>query len=157
MEAELLFSGYYRGPRTFLDTYAFLRLYPHGLFVYAERFDSEFDFPGHVAALGLGKAGKSLPDVPEQLDDGRTYLSWGRFTRKKDVPALNWGGQCVGRLADALETTSWSPGPEEVPGQWVIVGPGRLRSTALDGDLVFVPDDPDEPGATAGGRDAGSS
>jgi len=149
MEVELLFSGYYRGPQTFLDTYAFLRLYPHGLFVYAESYDPDFDFPGHIASLGLGKAGQLLPDVPEQLDDGRTYVSWGRFTRQQDVPALNWGGQCVGHLADALETTSWFRQPAEVPGQWIIVGPGRLRSTALDGDLVFVPDNPAELDAPA--------
>jgi hypothetical protein len=53
MAVELLFSGYYRGPATFLGTYTFLKLYPDGRYVFAESPDPAYDFPGRVEVLGL--------------------------------------------------------------------------------------------------------
>ncbi|MCE9525815.1 MAG: hypothetical protein K8R36_07155 [Planctomycetales bacterium] len=134
VEVELLFSGYYRGPATFLDTYTFLKLYPDGRWVFAEGLDPDYDFPGRIKALGVDQVSKGEPEGG--LDDGGTTLSWGRYCRGQDMPALNCNNQVVGRLADALEETcgtdTWGRFQVEV------VGPGQLKPTTHDVILTFV-------------------
>jgi hypothetical protein len=138
---ELLFSGYYRGPATFLDSYTFLKLYPDGRWVFAEGMDSAYDFPGRIKALRVEQL--SLDQPLGGLDDGGTRVSWGCYRRGQDMPALNWSNQVVGSLADALEETcgtdTWGRFQAE------IVGPGQLKPTTHDVILTFVADEPAEP------------
>jgi hypothetical protein len=110
-----------------------LKLYPDNRWVFAESVDPDYDFMGRIAALGLDRA-QSAGD----LIDGKARLCWGRYKRGKDVAALNWSGQVVGRLADALEDTD-SIG---VPFQVEVVGPGQLQPTTHDAVLTFVADEP---------------
>ena len=144
MDVELLFSGYYCGPRTWLETYTFLRLFPSGRWVFASVKEPAFDFVGFVAALDLEASFRQQPAGgwvrgagPERLEYG-----WGRFTRGQDVPAYNLDGQDLGhRLADALDLTFWT----EIRGEYrfaqvLVVGPGRLRPSTHDVVLSFVPD-----------------
>ncbi len=141
MTADLLFAGHYRGPETFLGTYTFLKLYPEERWVFAESQDPAYDFPGRVAGMDWDALGKQL--AQSWLDEGKTRLCWGRFTRGQDVPALNWGGEEVGRIADALELTCWSESRGEFRCMQVeVIGLGRLRPTTHEVDLVFVPDEP---------------
>ena len=120
MSVELLYSGYYRGPSTYLDSYTFLKLYPDGRWVFAEGMDPAYDFPGRIKALGV-----------EQR------------SREQSVGGLDDGGQVVGRLADALEETcgtdAWGRFQVE------IVGPGQLKPTTHDVILTFVADEQAEP------------
>ena len=142
MAAELLFSGYYRGPATFLDTFTFLKLYPDGRWVFAESLNSAYDFPARVKALGLETVSREHPSG--WIEDGNTKLSWGRYRRGMDVPALNWSGQVVGRMADALEETDPSGEGSGVPFQVEVVGPGQLCPTTHEVILTFVADEPAE-------------
>ena len=145
MAVELLFAGYYRGPETFLGTYTFLRLYPDGRWVFAESLDSAYDFPGRLAALGVEQL--SLAQGTGLIEDGGTGVSWGRYRRWLYVPALNWEGQVVGRLADALD----EEGGTGTGGRFQVevVGPGQLKPTTHDVTLTFVADEQAEPGAAA--------
>jgi hypothetical protein len=134
MPAELLYSGYYRGPITFLDSYTFLKLYPDGRWVFAEGLDPEYDFPVRIEALDIDKL--SREKVVWRLADGETRLSLGRYRRGRNIPTLNCNNQVVGQFADALEETcgtdTWGRFQVEV------VGPGQLRPTTHDVILTFV-------------------
>jgi hypothetical protein len=146
---ELLFSGYYCGPATFLDSYTFLKLYPDGRWVFAEGMDSAYDFLGRIQALGVKQLSRERP--LGELDDGGTKLSWGRYRRGQDVPALNWNNQVVGRLADALEETCGTDTCWRF--QVEVVGPGQLKPTTHDVILTFVADEQaEQTGAADGGR-----
>lgn len=140
---ELLFSGYYRGPATFLDSYTFLKLYPDGRWVFAESLDPAYDFPERVKDLGLEVVSRERHSG--WLEDGKTGLSWGRYRRVTDLPALNWSGQVVGRLADTLEETRPSGEGSGYRFQIEVVGPGQLRPTTHDVILTFVADELAEP------------
>jgi hypothetical protein len=74
---ELLFSGYYRGPATFLDSYTFLKLYPDGRRVFAESMDPAYDFPGRIKAPGIEQLSR------EQAPGGSTTA--GRVPRGGDT------------------------------------------------------------------------
>lgn len=150
MAVELLFAGYYRGPETFLGTYTFLKLYPDGRWVFAESLDPAYDFPGRIAALEVELL--SRVSTPGGLEDGGTGLSWGRYRRGQDVPALNWGGQIVGRLADALD----EEGGTGTGGRFQIevVGPGQFKPATHEVTLTFVADEPAEPGRMKSGGDS---
>ena len=141
MAVELLFSGYYRGPETFLGTFTFLKLYPDGRWVFAEGTDSAYDFPGRIQALDIERLRQEQP--LGILEDGGTGLSWGRYRRGQDIPALNWNNEVVGCLADALEETchTGTLGPFQVE----IVGPGQLKPTTHDVILAFVADEHADP------------
>ena len=145
MTVELLFSGYYRGPATYLDSYTFLKLYPDGRWVFAQGMDSAYDFPGRIKALGVEELSREQPEG--SLDDGGTGLSWGRYRRGQDMPALNTSNQVVGHLADALEETCGTDrwGRFQVE----IVGPGQLKPTTHDVILTFVADQRAEPDAAS--------
>jgi hypothetical protein len=141
VEVELLYLGYYRGPATFLDSYTFLKLYPDGRWVFAETMDPAYDFPAHMKALGFEALSRERPSG--WLEDGGTNVTWGRYRRGRDIPALNWGGQVVGRLDDALEETHLSLA-SGFRFQVEVVGPGQLRPTTHEVILTFVPDQPAE-------------
>ncbi len=149
MAAELLFSGYYRGPETFLDTYTFLRCYRGDRWVFADSEESDYDFADRLRALGL--AGEW--DQAGWLVDGPARVCWGKYRRGTNLPALNWGGQVVGCLADALESVDWFGGQEQkYRFQVEVLGPGQLRPTIHNVVLTFVPDQDAEPGAAADRR-----
>jgi hypothetical protein len=132
----LLEAGYYRGPETFLGTFTFLKPYPGGRLVFAESLDPAYDFPERVNFLGLDALSQDRPSG--SIEDGRTKLSWNRFTRVTDVPALNWSGEVVGLLADALQETRSSAEGRASRFQVEVVGPGQLRPTTHDVALIFV-------------------
>lgn len=151
MPIELLLSGYYRGPQTFLGSYTFLKILPGNRWLFAESDDPNYDFAGRIVALGLDRA-----ESAGSCKDGmKTGLCWGHYRRGTNIAALNFRGQVVGQLAEALEATEVIKG---VTFQVKIVGAGELQPTTHNVVLTFVPDDRVEPcAAAAGGRDAGSS
>ena len=145
MDVELLYSGYYSGTRTYIDTYTFLRLYPSEYWVFSQAENPEFDFASFVAGLDLEAMFRRQAAGGWVQGNGSQRLDhwWGHFTRGADVPAFNWLGQEVGRLADALNLTSWLETRGEYRwGQVVIVGSGQLRPTTHDVVLSFIPDRP---------------
>ncbi len=133
--AELLFDGHYRGPETWLGSYTFLKLYPGERWLFAESDDPQYDFPTRIAALAI-----DVMAGPGHCLDGTTRLVWGGYTRGTNVAARNSNGQVVGRLADALESTT--PTESGSRFQIEIVGPGQLRPTTHEVLLTFIPERP---------------
>ncbi len=148
---ELPLHGYYRGGPTYVDSYLFLRLYPDGFCVYHDSMDEDFDFPAYLAALDVEAIKRNYPRGHSHRDERGVWRdSVGRFVRQADATVLSFDGHVVGRLPDGLVLTSWNEDLGEFRlGEMKVVGPGRLQSTAYDGNLVFVPDQPVEPGAAA--------